>query len=184
MPRADPKNADAPIASKRIRRGGRQKGVKNKKTVEREEQERIEAIRAASLGKALVVRDTVGKASAQTKKLAKEVLRDCMESVVAMAAIVEPWPAEMGKNPHENRAQFLELVTLGAAMAKDLAPFESPRYSAVMIGATVVNKIEVVGGMPDDFAAPRLEGTFAPGTVITADYNVLADEPVKPRDAA
>ena len=52
------------------------------------------------------------------------------------------------------------------------APYHHARLSAVMVGAAI-NKIEVTGGMPDEFAPPvpgRVE--FEPGMVISAEDEV------------
>lgn len=187
MPRAVAKKPDPIIASKpkQGRVGGRAKGTKNKKTLEREAAARLAAERRAMLSKAFEAGSQLEAAHVEKRKLAKDVLRDFMELFAGMAAFHQPWPKDRGKNPNEDRAEFMRFAELAVGTAKDLAPFESPRYSAVMIGATVVNHIEVVGGMPDDFAMPRLEAPIEPGTVITADYvDVTPQPPAKSRDAA
>ncbi len=71
-------------------------------------------------------------------------------------------------------AGFERWALHSAECARALAPFQSPRLSAVAIGAAMVNKIEVTGGMPDDFAPPK-DKELAPGTIITADDGALAD---------
>lgn len=165
--------------------GGRPKGRKNQATLEREEAARVDLVRQDEIKrlKAEGAKQEIAIAAASGYKLAKEVLSDFMQLFAGMAASAQPWPPEMGKNPNEDPAKFKEYAVLAVTAAKDLAPFQSPRYSAMMIGASVVTKVEVKGGMPDDFVpTPDLkEAAFAPGTIITADY-VADDEPVAPAD--
>lgn len=131
--------------------GGRKLGTPNKATVEL----------------ALLAERAIVEANAVRKRLAKEVLEEHMHAFAETAAHFR----ERG-----DWAGFERRALHTVDCAKALAPFESPRFSAVMVGASVVNKIEVVGGMPDDFAPP-VEGKveLAPGTIITADDGAIAD---------
>jgi hypothetical protein len=116
--------------------------------------------------------EVVAAAKTAGVKLATEVLRDLMQLFSAMAAYYQP--VQEGKTPLPGRKPDETLFRVYAALAKDtakdLAIYESPRLSAVMVGAAIVNRVEVIGGMPDDFAPP-VQGKvdIAPGTVITPD---------------
>jgi len=74
--------------------------------------------------------------------------------------------------------QFREWAALAIEAAKALAPYQSPRLTAVAIGAPTVTKIEITGGMSDDeFAVEQtqLPAQILPGMVIEADPNGDAD---------
>jgi hypothetical protein len=125
--------------------GGRKLGTPNKATVER----------------ALLAERTVAEAQSAEKRLAKEVLGEFMNIFAETAARCR----KLG-----DLDRFEVWAGHAVDCAKALAPFESPRFSAVMVGASVVTKVEIVGGMSDDFVAPTIEGgVIAPGTIITAD---------------
>lgn len=141
--------------------GGRKKGGKNKNTIEREAQARLENERTQRLRDELRRLDeergtdsiTTEIAAAKTAgvKLAKDVLRDIMQITVGRAALFQPWPEAKGrKNPNEDVPEFYRNLELAIDVAKALVPFESPRLSAVMVGAAIVTEIEVTGGLPDD----------------------------------
>ncbi len=119
----------------------------------------------ATLEKALIAERTAAEARAEGKRLAKEVLAELMD---IFAETAERFRRRGDWEKFERWAMH------AVEAARALAPFQSPRFSAVMVGASVVNKIEVVGGMPDDFAAPK-EIELAPGTIITADDGAIAD---------
>ena len=73
-------------------------------------------------------------------------------------------------NPNYNEALFEKYAVLAKDTALGAAGYESPKLSAVMVGAAVVNKVEITGGMPDEFEPPipgRVE--FEPGTIISAE---------------
>lgn len=106
------------------RRGGRQVGAKNKATLERE---RIAAEIAAR---------TVADARTQNRKLAKEVLDECMVTLMGMAATFQPLPpgvVDPMRTPDEGR--FKEYIQLAMYAAKALAPFQSPTFKAVAVAA-------------------------------------------------
>ena len=121
--------------------------------------------------RAEAAKDGLLAAQAQGKKLAKNVLSDFMELFAGMAAFYQPVPAgqpvEAGRQPDENK--FKEYAALAVDSAKALAPFQSPRFSAMMIGATVVSKIVVEGGMPSDFDVSNPAPALPAGTIISAD---------------
>jgi hypothetical protein len=135
------------------RRGGRQKGTRNKATIERT----LIAERGTAEGK------TAGQ------RLAKEVLEDFMHLFADMAATAD-----------RNTEKFEKWARLAIETAKALAPFQSPRFSAVMVGATTVQKITIEGGstrrdfpeLPDDI--PLVDEGGRP-TVIEAEPNGDAD---------
>lgn len=168
MPRRDPD------PGKPKRPSGRPPGAKNKKTIEREliRQRELDAIAAGQV-----------QARVPAKKLGKEILEDFANLYAGIAAFYQPWPASMGKNPHENEQKFRDYSHLAVQASAALAPFQSPKLSAVAIGAAVVNKIEVSGGMPDDFAPPVAAGQvveFKPGTIVTAEEIDDAGRPPSP----
>lgn len=153
---------------------GRTPGAKNKRTLERETREKLEAEAKEKIAELAEEDRAVVKVATRGKKLAKDVLRELMELSVGMAALYQPaHPDAVSKNRHEDPAKFQEWFAIAAQTAKDLAPYESPRYSAVMVGAAVVTKVTVEGGMPDEFAAPpkEIEGELVPG----ATYSVEDD---------
>jgi len=121
---------------------GRRAGGKNRATIERE----------------LLAKQAIADAKASRKPLAKEVLADYMHGFTADAARCKK---------RGDLKRFREWAALAVECARALAPFESPRFSAVVIGATVVTKVVVEGGMPDDFAAAPIP--LEPGTVVRAD---------------
>jgi len=160
---------------------GRPLGGKNKATIAREEQARLAVERLAEVDRlrAEGATDVIAAAKTAGVKLSTEVLRDFMQLFAGLAAIYQPLPEGMvppkGRKPDE--ALFRIYAALARDTAKDLAPYESPRLSAVMVGAAIVNRVEVVGGMPDDFEPPA-PVQIAPGTVITPDDGAAEVPPV------
>lgn len=53
-------------------------------------------------------------------------------------------------NPVYDESCFRTYAELAVQTAKDLAPYQSPKLSAVMVGAAVVSEIEIIGGLPDE----------------------------------
>lgn len=134
------------------RRGGRSVGTKNRATIEKErqaelERRRTEAIEAA---KAEGAEAKILQARNGGVKLAKDVLREIMELSMGQALMCRPWPPQDGINPQADPAEFKYNLAMAADVAKALAPFESPKFSAVMVGGAIVQKIEIVGGLPDE----------------------------------
>lgn len=147
---------------------GRPTGAKNKKTLEREALEaRARQIREEE-AKAWVAEKTI--AAVPTKKLGKEILDDFANLFAGLAAYYQPWPASAGVNPHEDIGKFNYYAEKAIQAAAAVAAYQSPRLSAVAVGAAVVNEVTVKGGMPDDFAPPAKGAQvieFKPGTVVT-----------------
>lgn len=156
----------------------RAKGSKNKATIEREKL----AARALALSEAVQAEKTgdvaaeVAAAKAGTKKLGKEILSDFANVLASAAAYYQPRPD--GSNPYADEKQFKYYAELAIFAADKAAPFESPRLSAVAVGTAVVTKVEITGGMPDDFAAPGAGQVIdlKPGTIISADDDLPAPD--------
>lgn len=179
-PQESPGNPASPPggepAPKPKNKGGRPKGSRNKKVLEREERARLDALQLEKFreieGDASAAARMVQRAERTGIKLAKDVLNDFMQLFAGMAAVYQPLPpgVEVPPGRQPNESKFREYAVLAKETAAALAPFQSPRYSAVMVGATIVNKIEVSGGMPDDYAPPAPgPATFAALTVIEAE---------------
>lgn len=136
------------------RRGGRQLGAKNKTTIERENQARLEVDRARMIDEARAANasEVVTQAKAAGVKLAKDILEDFMRLFAGMAAIHQPLPdgVEIPPGRKPDPEKFLAFAKLAVSTASDLAPYQSPKLSAVMVGAAVVTEIEIVGGLPDE----------------------------------
>lgn len=122
-----PRTGNPPVTPKGMRYGGRKRGTKNKKTVERElieEREKGARIAAAEMKAA----DYAGR------KLAKEVLDDFMQLFAGMAATYQPMPPDAlippGRQPDEER--FEKYGKLAVQCARDLAPYQSPTFRAIM----------------------------------------------------
>jgi hypothetical protein len=135
------------------RRGGRQKGARNKATIER----------------ALIAERAAAQAKASGKRLAKDLLEDFMHLFADMAATAD-----------RNTEKFEKWARLAIETAKALAPFQSPRYSTVAVGATTVQKITIEGGMsrrdfPELPAEIPLTDESGRPTVIEAEPNGEAD---------
>lgn len=109
--------------------GGRKLGTRNKATIE----------------KALIADRAAAGANAAKRRLAKEVLSEFMHIFAEKAARFH----ELG-----DLDSFKVWAMHAVDCAKALAPFESSKFSAVLVGAPTVNKIEIVGGLPADFEAP------------------------------
>lgn len=150
---------------------GRKLGSPNKRTIERGIRLRLEEEARQKLLEVGTDNATEVQVRTQGKKLAKDVLRDLMELSVGMAAMYQLAPPGMAENVNADEDKFLQWFGLAGDMAKNLAPYESPRYSAVMVGAAVVTKVTVEGGMPDEFAAPpkEIEGELVPGSTYSVE---------------
>ena len=100
--------------------GGRVKGQPNKATVE----------------KTIIAERIMSEATMSGKKLGKEVLDDFMGVFASMAAYYQPRPGPDGKltgNPVGNEDKFQQYARLAMQAAKDLAPFQSPTFRAVVV---------------------------------------------------
>lgn len=144
--------------------GGKVKGSKNKATLEREAQVRLERERLAEierLEKESGVSAQGAAAATAGKKLMKEIAFDFAAAFAGIAAFHQPWKTwheeiqrdgtkkKVNDNPHYNEAKFKEYGILAANLSIAAAPYQSPRLSAVMVGAAVVTEIEITGGLPD-----------------------------------
>jgi len=134
--------------------GGRQKGVRNKATIEREKRAQIERERLEAIAKleAEGANAVVAVGATREIKLAKDVLEDFMRLYAGMAAAVQPLPAGAVAPPgHKpDPVAFREWADRAVETAKALVPYQSPRLSAVMVGQQIVNEIEIIGGLPDE----------------------------------
>lgn len=112
------------------RRGGRAKGVLNRKTIERQEVERLAAEQA---------RDEMRKAQSQQKKLGKDILEDYMFAFHGLAARYQNNIAtalQSGRDPNgDDVAAFKEWGTLTVETARHLARFQSPSFKAIAVVA-------------------------------------------------
>ena len=143
--------------------GGRAKGTPNKASIERE---------------ALLARLTAEQTQQKPgRKLAREVLDDLMHLALGMAAKYQPLPEGVvpmaGQKPDE--LKFIEYATLAGSFAKDLAPYQSPRFKAVM------NLAETTpGGVP---LTPSTVGPAIEQMSAQQAYRLLRDADVIDVDA-
>lgn len=159
-----------PGPPKGVRIGGRSKGTKNRVTTEREAKARLELkeqIRREQAGAADRLADAgvetldgaKALAAGQPEKLMKDIAFDFARMFAGLAAFYQPYPrwthdpatgAMKNGNPNFNEAKFKEYAVLAKDTAIAAASYQSPKLSAVMIGADIINRIEVEGGLPDD----------------------------------
>ena len=106
------------------RRGGRALGTKNKATIERE----------------FLERQLLARADARVggRKLAKEVIEENMHFAAAFAEQFKP----IEGNEKANEDKFLEWARLAVAWATDLAPYQSPRFRAIVMAPQQQNEPE------------------------------------------
>jgi hypothetical protein len=178
---------------KGVRYGGRAKGVPNKKTVEREERERIAREAAANAVAAEAAAEVLERKGTPDTKRAKKVLENFMELFAGMAAVYQPLapgqrledlPPAIAAGRQPDEAKFDKYATLAVETAHKVAPFQDPRYSAMVIGASIVTKIKVEGGMSDDFKPPEISNAPLPAlTIIAAEDETSDDEPMLPTKA-
>lgn len=128
-------------------------------------------------------------------RLAHEARMEETEGGVSIGRMTEPevlvykmrwWLNRFAKAQQEvpqNTALMEKCLDKAHEAAVAAAPYHHARLSALMVGSAVVTKIEVTGGMPDEFAAPAVEGPILPGTIVTADDDVV-DVPEPPKAAA
>jgi hypothetical protein len=111
-----------PRAVKGQRFGGRLKGVPNKATIER----------------ALLAERAIAEAKANAKPLAREVLDQFMQLFAGMAAHHQPMPAGQMAPPDRNpdETKFEKWARLAVQCAKDLAPYQSPTFRAIVVAPT------------------------------------------------
>lgn len=131
---------------------GRRKGIRNRKTTERELEKARKKAHEAMLEEARIVGaavsiDTAMKANV---KLGKEILSDFANVLAGAAAFYQPTPGN--KNADERR--FIKYAELAIYAADKLTPYQSPRLAAMMIGQAQTRKIAVEGGLPSVDDAP------------------------------
>ena len=134
---------------------GRRKGIRNKKTTERELLKARKKAHDAMIEEAKIVGAAVSVdvAIAANVKLGKEILSDFANVLAGAAAHYQPTPG----NPNADEARFLKYSELAIHAADKLAPYQSPRLAAMMIGQTQTRKIAVTGGLPSaDEPQPQL----------------------------
>lgn len=178
-----------PGPPKGVRFGGKQKGTKNKATIAREEAEARELalLREAEAARRAVQDAEIQKATGRPPISGKEALIQLVGVYMALTAFYQPTaPLRVvdGKivsaNPNYDEGMFRYYSSMAKEAASALAPFQHPRYSAMMVGASVVTKVEVTGGMPEDFEPPVPAGEvidLKPGTVISAEDPAPAPPP-------
>lgn len=130
------------------RRGGRQKGTRNRTTLEREREAQQEADRIKALEDAA---GGVEGAKTGTRKLGKQILDEFANVLAGAAAYYQP--RADGSNTNADETKFFRYSELAIYAAEKVAQYQSPKLSAVLVGQTQVRQIKVIGGLPDGFDA-------------------------------
>jgi hypothetical protein len=164
---------------KGVRPGGKQKGSKNKATLAREKQvrEELERLKAQEAAAQAAIAAEVEKATGKPPVSGKDVLIQLVSVYMGLTALYQPWAqwsvvngVRTNSNPNYDEAMFRHYSAMAKETAAVLTPFQHPRYSAMVVGASVVTKVEIDGGFPSDFRAPVGLGTVLPAlTVISAE---------------
>jgi hypothetical protein len=150
--------------------GGRAKGTKNKRTLERERLAALGIERAHILEEARAAGASieVAEAKATGRKLMKDIAFEFAAMFAGIAAYHQPIlqqaknrdgslafdkngrpVMEMG-NPNYDEAKFLKYGQLATQVALGAAAYESPKLAAVLVQAGMVSEISVTGGLPDE----------------------------------
>jgi hypothetical protein len=154
-------------AKKGERRGGRQKGSKNKRNVEREHRMLQEAVR---------------REGGDMPPLAKDIVEEFMQTALRYARYyaLEEKDLDLSASPNEQikrdwkRNQFKGWARLAVTWATDLAPYQSPTFRAISIshqvdenenrGTTVLHSLDQVkqlllsrGVSPEQFGRALIE---------------------------
>lgn len=151
----------------------RPKGSKNKKTLDREERARAE----------LAARDLERMPGGVRRKLAKEKLEDLADIFAGQAAhyqnagwrSVQNVDGRVGKannNPNYNEESYRYWTAMYKDTLRDLAPYQSPRLSAVAVGTVTKMVVIVKGGLP-----PRDTSDPAPAIAAPAIIDVVPTKP-------
>jgi hypothetical protein len=162
--------------------GGRKPGTPNKATVERKERgaREIAGLEAIERARKEMLAAEIEKATGRPPATGKEVLINLVTAYMGLAAFYQP-TAPLKRDPvtkevtsantNYDEAMFRHYSAMAKEAAAALTPFQHPRYSAVVVGASVVTKVHVTGGMPNDFEPPASGEVIdlKPGTIITAD---------------
>lgn len=125
-------------------RAGRKFGIPNKATIERREQARIDVENAA----AGTSGDVAEAATVPRKKLAKDILEEFMYLFAGMATFYKMASPSEAPNPNADERKFRDYAMLATQTARDLAPFQSPKLSAVAVGQVRKMVVVVKGGLP------------------------------------
>lgn len=149
---------------------GRRKGSRNKSTIARETAARLERKRIEEIERQFDEGKEPAEVAASVAgiKPAVQVLQDFMAIFAARAIFVQPWPPHRGTNPNENVVEFYRNAEAAVSIAKDLAPYQAPKLSAVMVGAATVEEILISGGLPDDQDGGLLDAPTGNGTEYVA----------------
>jgi hypothetical protein len=165
-PEAKPRRKPGPPKGFRrgVKSGGRVKGTPNRVTLEARERARVDQERIAELERqAAGAKDEITRTQLAGKKLMKDIAFDFAAVFAGLAAFYQPVaplrydPIQkrvISANPNYDEAKFNQYATLAKDTAIAAAKYQSPSYSAVMVGASVVTKVEISGGLPDDYAPP------------------------------
>jgi hypothetical protein len=83
----------------------------------------------------LLAEQIVTEARKRGQKLAREVLDDLMHTFLGMAAKHQPVPSGAALSPGQepNEAKFKEYALMARDTAKELAPFQSPKYRSIEV---------------------------------------------------
>jgi hypothetical protein len=126
------------------RRGGRQKGTLNKRTV----------------AKIMEASDQASAALRSGKKLAMHVLDDFMQLTAGMAAHYQPAPPGAPANPHANEQKFWHAVEHVRDFAKALAPYQSPTFKAIAVVAPPSQDLGMVPTASGSLPRPQGENVI------------------------
>ena len=126
--------------------GGRQRGTRNKATVEHEREAELAAERERLLMEARAEEMTreVREAAAGGKKLMKEIGFTLTHVAAGLVAYFEPRYVHgeagqpMQTNPNYDEQKFRYYLEMAMQGARDFAPYESPRLSATVVGARIM----------------------------------------------
>ena len=89
---------------------------------------------------------------------------------IALTQVQEQWKHHGTEK--FNSGKLTEAIRLADKLLTNLMPYCKPRLSAMLVGGQVVTKIEVTGGMRDEWANPPNVVEFPAGTVIEADEEI------------
>lgn len=159
-------------------RGGRSTGTKNKRTITREMV--IEALKSPDFKEVIgeVLQDGPLKPETPARRKAIDILSEFLPAVLMHAVRYHNQLVELIKGGAQQKlideieAKLIRATDLLYMAGGRVAPYESPRFSAVLVGAAVVNRITVEGGMPEDFVAPAV-GNVTPGTIVEAESDLV-----------
>jgi hypothetical protein len=118
------------------RRGGRAKGVPNRKTTERSliAQKLARTLKAGENDeRAQIAAMAIQAVRTGGTKLEKDKLQEYGDTLAGMAAFYQPRPPSQEPNKNENYERFVELLELAAWCAKEGAQYQSPKLRAVLV---------------------------------------------------